>query len=84
MSEKIPEDILNDLDTACALHLRAVSDYEKCLQFNALMSDLLARLEDAGCFRTADRVMTVLLACNPREGANCDKATVIGEKMKKF
>jgi hypothetical protein len=40
---------------------------------NKLMSDLLRRLEDADCYRTADRVVTILLECNPREGAHCDK-----------
>jgi len=84
MAENIADDIKKDLEEACALHQRAVSDYGKCLEFNKKMSDLLARLEDAGCWRTADRVMTVLLGCNPKEGAHCDKATVIGEKMKNF
>jgi hypothetical protein len=81
MSEKIPEDIQKDMDRAVALHQRATSDFEKCLQFNKLMSDLLARLEDAGCYTTADKVMGILLECNPREGAHCDNATRIGNKM---
>ena len=84
MAEKIPDDIKRDLEKACALHQRATADYEKCIEFSKLMSDLLARLEDAGCYRTADKVMTVLLNCNPRAGAHCDKATIVGEKMKKF
>jgi len=84
MAEKIPDDIKKDLETACALHQRAASDYVKCVEFNKLMSDILARLEDAGCFRTADKVMSILLDCNPKEGAHCDKATRIGDKMKKF
>ena len=84
MPEIIPDDIIKDLEKACSLHQRAASDYEKCVEFNKLMSDLLGRLEDAGCYRIADRVMTVLLACNPKDGAHCDKATIIGEKMKRF
>ncbi len=84
MLEEIPDDIKKDLKEACALHQRAASDYEKCMKFNKLMSDLLARLEDAGCFRTADKVMGILLDCNPKEGAHCDKATMVGEKMKKL
>jgi hypothetical protein len=28
--------------------------------------------------------MTILLDCNPREGAHCEKSTMISEKMKKF
>ena len=84
MAEKISDDIKKDLEKACVLHQRAVSDYAKCVEFSKIMSDLLARLEDADCFRTADKVMTVLLDCNPKEGAHCDKATLVGERMKKF
>lgn len=84
MVEEIPEDIKKDLAKACNLHLRASSDYAKCVEFSKLMSDLLARLEDAGCYRTADRVMTILLDCQPKDGAHCEKATLIGEKMKRF
>ena len=83
MIEKLPDDISIDLAKACALHQRTVSDYEKCMEFSKLMSDLLARLEDAGCYRTADRVMTILLDCNPKEGAHCEKATLVGERIKK-
>lgn len=84
MAEKIPDDIKTDIEKACSLHQRAVSDYEKCSEFSKTMSTLLARLEDADCLRTADKVMTVLLDCNPKEGSHCDKATLVGEKMKKF
>jgi hypothetical protein len=84
MAETIPEDIQKDLERACILHQRASSDYKQCIEFNKLMSNLLGRLEDADCFRTADRVMTILLDCNPREGAHCEKTTMVGEKMKKF
>ncbi|MBC8209343.1 MAG: hypothetical protein H8E79_09295 [Desulfobulbaceae bacterium] len=84
MAEIIPQDILRDLEKAAFLHQRATSDYKKCLEFNKLMSDLLGRLEDSGCDRMADKVMTILLECNPKEGTSCDKATHIGKKMKKF
>jgi len=84
MAEKLPDGIRKDLEKACTLHQRTSSDYQKCVEFSKLMSDLLGRLEDAHCYRTADKVMTVLLECNPKEGAHCEKATVVGEKMKKF
>lgn len=84
MAETIPGDIKKDLEKACALHQRAVSDYAQCSEFSKIMSDLLARLEDADCLKTADKVMTVLLDCNPKEGTHCEKATLVGEKMKKF
>ncbi|MEW6500572.1 MAG: hypothetical protein ACOY8P_08830 [Thermodesulfobacteriota bacterium] len=84
MAEEIPPDIAADLRRAAALHQRAAADYEKCQEFNRLMSDLLGRLEDAGCHRTAGTVMGILLDCNPKPGTQCDKASRIGEKMKKF
>ncbi|MBA3007855.1 MAG: hypothetical protein KKB91_06045 [Proteobacteria bacterium] len=84
MAEIIPEDIQKDLEKACSLHQRTSSDYKKCMEFNKLMSELLGRLEDADCYRAADRVMGILLDCNPREGAHCDKVSMVGEKVKKF
>lgn len=84
MAGKILPDIKADLEKAAVLHQRATSDYDKCLEFNQLMSGLLARLEDAGCYRTADEVMAILIDCNPKQGAQCEKATRIGEKMKKL
>ena len=84
MAETVPEDIQRDLAKACALHQRAVSDYAKCSEFSKLMSDLLGRLEDAGCYKTADKVMTVLLDCNPKIGAHCEKATIVGQITKKL
>ena len=83
MAEEIPDDIKRDLDRASALHQRTASDYAQCVEFNKLMSDILARLEDVGCNRTADKVMGILLECNPREGCHCDNSTRISEKMKR-
>jgi len=84
MAETVPQDIREDLEKAAVLHQRASSDYEKCLEFNKLMSDLLGRLEDAGCYKAADKVMGILIDCNPKKGAQCEKASRVGEKMKKF
>ena len=84
MAEIIPPDIQHDLEKAALLHQRTAADYTKCLEFNKLMSNILARLEDNNCTGTADRVMGILLDCNPREGVHCDNATRIGDKMKKF
>lgn len=82
MVEEIPDDIKKDLRKACDLHQRTTSDYEKCKEFNKLMSDVLGRLEDAHCYRTADKVMGILLECNPKNGANCDSTNRVSEKMK--
>ena len=84
MAEHIPQDLKKELARAASLHQRASADYEKCQEFNRLMSDLLGRLEDAGCYRTAGKVMGILLDCNPRQGSQCDKATRVGETMKKL
>lgn len=84
MAEILPDDIKKDLESACALHLRATSDYAQCEEFSRLMSSLLARLEDARCFETADIVMGLLLDCNPKTGAHCDKATIVGQVTKKL
>ena len=84
MAENIPPDIKEDLEKAAILHQRATSDYDKCIEFNKLMSELLGRLEDAGCDKTSDKVMGILIDCNPKQGTQCEKATRIGEKVKKF
>ena len=84
MTKELPDDIQQDLEKACSLHRRATSDYEKCVEFNKLMSELLARLEDAGDYRLADRVMTILLECMPKEGSSCDKASITGERVNRF
>ena len=84
MAKELPEDIRKDLARARELHRRTSSDYAKCLEFNKLMSDLLGRLEDSGFNRTADRVMSILLECNPREGCHCDSSARIGEKIRKL
>lgn len=84
MTETLPNDIKRDLEKACTLHQQATADYAKCEEFSKLMSDLLARLEDLGSFKTADKVMTVLLDCSPKTGAHCDKATHVGNILKKI
>lgn len=80
----LPDDIKEDLEKARALHARASSDYKQCVEFNKLMSDLLARLEDGGYYRLADRVMTILLDCNPKEGSSCDKSSRVEDRVKKL
>ena len=84
MAENIPQELKDELARAALLHQRATSDYEKCQEFNRLMSDLLGKLEDADCDRTAGKVMGILIDCNPKPGSQCDKATRIGEKIKKL
>ncbi len=84
MAENIPQDIREELQKAADLHQRATADYEKCQEFNRLMGELLGRLEDAGCYKTADRVMGILVDCNPKQGTQCDKASRVGDKVKRL
>jgi hypothetical protein len=84
MAEIIPSEIRKSLEAAVDLHQRATSDYEKCLEFNQLMSELLGRLEDAGCYKAADKVMGILIDCHPKKGASCEKAARTGDKIKKL
>ena len=41
-------------------------------------------LEERGLYGAADRVMTLLLDCNPKEGSHCEKATSVGTRVKKL
>ena len=84
IAEILPDDIQKDLEKACFLHQRAVSDYAQCEEFSRLMSDLLSRLEDAKCFKTADKVMSILLDCNPKTGAHCEKSSIVSQITKKI
>lgn len=84
MTEILPGDIKKDLEKACIMHERATSDYEQCAAFSKLMCDLLSRLEDADCYDTADKVMMVLLDCNPKTGAHCEKATIVRQVIEKL
>ncbi|MBU0483941.1 MAG: hypothetical protein KKB30_05450 [Proteobacteria bacterium] len=80
----LSDDIKKDFARALELHQRVSSDYKKCMKFNKLMSDLLARLEDGGYYRLADRVMTILLDCNPKEGSSCEKSILVEKRVNKF
>ena len=69
------------MKNVCRLHERAVSDYEKCVEFSKQMTDILARLEEAQCWDLADKVMGILLDCNPKSGAHCEKATLVAQAV---
>lgn len=87
MAETIPDDIKQDLVRAVSLHQRATSDYAQCQEFSKLMSSVLSRLEDAKCYDTADRVMGILLECNPKSGSHCEKSSHVAnltQKLEKY
>ncbi len=82
MTENLSNEIIKALDCVCTLHEQAVCNHDKCREFSEQLSELLDRLEDLGYFRTADRVMSVLMNCSPKEASHCEKATLVGEMMK--
>lgn len=82
MAEKLPEEVIKELEFVSRLHEQAVCDHEKCREFSESLSDLLVRLEDMKFYKTADRLMSVLINCSPKEASHCEKATLVGEMMK--
>lgn len=84
MAEIIPGDIKKDLEKVISLHQRATSDYAQCEEFSRLMSSVLARLEDAKCYDAADKVMGILLECNPKSGSHCEKSSHVAQLTQKL
>lgn len=82
MTEKLSPEIIKELERVSRLHEQAVCDHEKCREFSEKLSDLLVRLEDMKFYRTADRLMSVLINCSPKEASHCEKATLVGEMIK--
>lgn len=82
MAEKLPPEFIKELESVSKLHEQAVCNKEKCREFSATLSNLLVRLEDMKYYRTADRLMSILINCSPKEASHCEKATLVGEMMK--
>jgi hypothetical protein len=84
MAENIPEEIVKDLQSVCQLHQQAVCNHDKCREFSESLSGLLVKLEDMKYYRMADRAMSILLSCKPKEASHCEKANLVGEMMKEI
>lgn len=84
MVESIPSEIIKDLQSVCQLHEQAVCNHDKCREFSESLSGLLIRLEDLKFYRTADRLMSILINCKPKEASHCEKANLVGEMMKEI
>jgi hypothetical protein len=82
MAEKLPPEFVEELECVSRLHEQAVCDHEKCREFSESLSSLLVRLEDMKFYRTADRLMSILINCKPKEASHCEKANLVGEMMK--
>jgi len=78
MADSIPEEIVKDLQSVCQLHQQAVCNYEKCKKFSESLSGLLVRLEDMKYYQMADRAMSILLNCKPKEASHYEKANLVG------
>ncbi len=63
--------ILQETEALCTMHERITQSTE-CREFNRRVALLLQRLEDAGCYRLADRAMDLLASCNPKDLSQCD------------
>ncbi|WP_321420717.1 hypothetical protein [uncultured Methanomethylovorans sp.] len=84
MVENIPEDIIKDFQFICHLHEQAVCDHDKCREFSEKLSELLIVLGDMGFYRLADRIMSILLNCKPKDASHCEKANLVGEMLKEI
>ncbi len=82
IEENIPSNIVKDLQAVSRLHEQAVCSHDKCREFSERLSELLVLLEDMKFYRTADRLMSILLNCKPKEASHCEKANLVGEMMK--
>jgi hypothetical protein len=82
MTEKLPPEVIKELESVSRLHELAVCDHEKCRAFSESLSNLLVRLEEMKYYRTADRLMSILINCKPKEASHCEKANLVGEMMK--
>ncbi|HHV24304.1 MAG TPA: hypothetical protein GXX65_07120 [Methanosarcina sp.] len=80
----IPKEIIKDLQSVCQLHEQAVCNHDKCREFSESLSELLIRFEDIKFYQTADRLMSILLNCKPKEASHCEKANLVGEMMKEI
>ena len=79
-----PAEIVKDLQSVCQLHEQAVCNHDKCREFSESLSGLLVKLEDLKFYRIADRLMSILLNCKPKEASHCEKANLVGEMMKEI
>lgn len=82
VESNFPEEIIKDLQSVCQLHEEAVCNHDKCREFSESLSALLIRLEDLKLYRMADRLMSILLNCKPKEASHCEKANLVGSMMK--
>jgi len=70
-SEEDRKEIMSEIEALCIMHER-ITQSSECRDFNRRAALLLQRLEDAECYRLADRAMDLLASCNPKDLSQCD------------
>lgn len=73
MAEKLPSELIKEFECVNRLHEQAVCDHEKCREFSERLSAFLVRVEDTKYYRTADRVMSILINCSPKKPLTAKK-----------
>jgi len=77
-------EILKEAEDLCRIHGEGIDDFERCREFNNRMSTFLMRLEDMECNVMANRMMDVLLTCNPKTGAHCENSKMVGAMLERM
>jgi hypothetical protein len=84
VEKNIPEEVIKILQAVCQLHKQAVCNQGKCREFSEKLSSLLIWLKNIKLYRLADRLMSILLNCKPKEASRCEKANLIEEMIKEI
>jgi hypothetical protein len=71
MDDKKRKGIFMEVESLYTMHER-ITQSSECREFNRRSALLLQRLEDAECYRLADRAMDLLASCNPKDLSQCD------------
>lgn len=81
--EQEAREILQEIEALFIMH-QGISQSSECREFSGRCALLLQRLEDAGHFRLADRVMDLLVCCNPKDLSQCDKVRQAGNALERL
>jgi hypothetical protein len=77
------ERIVQEVEALCAMH-EGITQSSECREFNRRASLLLQVLEDAECYRLADRAMDLLASCSPKDLSQCDSVQRAKEALERL
>ena len=80
--KNIPSEVMQELFSINHLNEQAVSNHDKCREFSENLSDLVVVLEDMKLYRTADKLINILINCKPKDASHCEKANLVRDMMK--